>query len=72
MAPAVMRQRQDANTKLAMTFLPLPELSGSSYFKITEEIAILKMVIKSPLIRKKKPDTAISYLILVFNLQEGS
>lgn len=55
MAPAVTRQRQVANMKLAMTFYPLPESSGRSYFKITDKIAILKMEIKSSsLIKKKK------------------
>lgn len=75
MAPTVTRQRQEANTKSAMTFFPFfPESSDSSYFKTTDEIERLKMVIKSSvLIRektttKKKPDNAVS--LLPFNLQE--
>lgn len=54
MAPAVTRQSQEANTKLAMTFYPLPESSGSSYFRITNERAILQMVIKSSVAIKEK------------------
>lgn len=46
MAPAVTRQRQNANTMLAMTFYSLPESLDSSYFRITDETATLKMVIK--------------------------
>lgn len=54
MAPAVTRQSQEANTKLAMTFYPLPESSGSSYFRITNERAIFQMVIKSSVAIKEK------------------
>lgn len=67
MAPAVTRQSQEANTKLAMTFFPLPESSGSSYFRITNEITILKMVIKSSvLIKEKKTDVAVYLLSFKF------
>lgn len=65
MAPAASRQRQGANTKVATPlFSPVfPEWSGSSYFQITDKIAILKMVIKnSVLIRERKTDDFFAFI----------
>lgn len=69
MAPTVTSQRQEANKKSAMTFFPFfTESSDSSYFKTTDEIERLKMVIKSSVLIREKTKKQLIMQFLCFHL----